>query len=158
MDPTQQMEEMLKTWNDTQKKMWDTFFTTVQSAGGVPANLAWQQTLSMGEELFKNMLNTQSEWIAAWVEGLSGFDGVPAPALESAKQFRDMTRQWTKTQEQLLGNWFAMLKKLAPAQPADVLTSMPQELFKTWQSTTQTIMDTQMEWMRSWTKSARKSQ
>jgi gas vesicle protein len=158
MDPTQQMEEMIKTWTDTQKKMWDTFFTTVQSAGRMPGNQAWQQTIGMGEELLKGMLNTQSEWIATWVDSLSDFDGVPEPALESAKQFREMTRQWAKTQEQLLGNWFAMLKKLAPAQPADVLMSMPQEMFKTWQSTTQTIMDAQMEWMRSWTKSTRKTQ
>jgi hypothetical protein len=67
-----------------------------------------------------------------------------------------MTAQWNKTQVELLGNWFAFLRKMAPARPTDAWTELPQNMFKSWQETTNTIMDAQTKWMRTWMDQARK--
>jgi hypothetical protein len=69
-----------------------------------------------------------------------------------------MSAQWNKTQGELLGNWFSMLKKFAPAGPtAATWTDFPQNMFKLWQDSTQNIIDAQMQWMQAWMSQASKT-
>jgi hypothetical protein len=150
MNWNQQVEDMMKTWTATQEKVWNDFFNTMQGMGKSQSTRMWESTLTVGEDMLKNMLKTQSEWMAAWVDGLGGMEGVPAQVVESARQFQEMAARWNKTQAELLSNWFGMLKKFAPARPSDAWTDMPQNMFKSWQDTTQSIMDAQARWMRSW--------
>lgn len=156
MNWNQQVEEMMKTWTTTQEKTWKDFFDTMQGMGKSQSTRMWESTLSMGEEMLKNTLKTQSEWLAAWVDGLASMEGVPAPAVESARQFQEMAVRWNKTQAELLGNWFGMMKKFAPARPTDAWAEAPQNMVKTWQDTTQSIMDAQAKWMRSWMSQGKK--
>ena len=145
-----QFEDMMKAWTDTQKKVWDGYFDTMQGLNKSQSTRMWESTLSMGEDMLKDMLKTQSQGLAAWVDGLSKMEGVPAQTVESARQYQEMTNRWIKTQTELLENWFEMLKKFAPSAPTDSWTEMPQAMFKTWQESTQDIMDAQTKWMRSW--------
>jgi hypothetical protein len=152
-----QYEDMLKTWTDTQKKVWDGYFDSVQGLNKSQSARMWESTLSMGEDMLKNMLKTQMEGLTAWVDGLAKMENVPPQTVESARQFQEMAARWNKTQAELLANWFSMLKKFIPATPTTDWTEMPQAMFKTWQETTQNIMDAQVKWMNSWTEQARKS-
>ena len=145
-----QFEDMMKVWADTQKKVWDSYFDTVQGLGKSQSTRMWESTVSMGEEMLKDMLKTQMQGLTAWVDGLSKTEGVPAQMVESARQFQEMTARWNKTQTELIENWFGMIKKFAPSTPADSWTEMPQTMFKTWQDATQNIMDAQSKWMNSW--------
>ncbi len=145
-----QFDDMMKSWNDTQKKAWDSYFETMQGLNKSQTTRAWESTLAMGEQMLKDMLKAQSQGLAAWVDGLAKMEGVPPQMVESAKQYQQMVNQWNKTQADLMENWFAMMKKFAPANPADAWTGMPTNMFKTWQDSTQSIMDAQNKWMRSW--------
>ena len=150
MDWNTQFEDMMKAWTDTQKKVWDSYFDTIQGFGKSQSTRMWESTLARGEEMLKDMLKTQMQGLTAWVDGLSEMEGVPPQMVESARQFQEMSSRWNKTQSELIENWFGMMKKFAPVSPADSWAEMPQTMFKTWQETTQGIMDAQTKWMRSW--------
>lgn len=159
MDWSTQVENMMKTWMDTQKKAWDGFYSTMQTMQDMaipgvtktPPVRMWETTLTTGQDLFKQFFKTQSEWLATWVESLANMQGVPAQAVESARQFQEMSARWNKTQSELVENWFAAMKKLVPSQPGDAWTEIPGAMFKTWQDTTKNIMDAQMKWLKTWT-------
>jgi hypothetical protein len=157
MNWTTQFEDMMKAWTDTQKKAWDSYFDTMQGLNKSQGTRMWESTLTMGEEMLKDMLKTQMQGLSAWVDGLAKMEGVPAQMVESARQFQEMSARWNKTQSELIENWFGMLKKFAPASPTEAWTEMPQTMFKTWQDTTQSVMDAQTNWMRSWMEQTRKS-
>ena len=155
MDWNQQFEEYMKTWTENQQKAWDSYFETMQGLGKSQSQRAWESTLSMGEKMLKDMLTSQNQWLASWVEGLSTMSGVPAQMVDSARQFQELSSQWNKTQTELIGNWFSMLKKFAPTSPVPGW-DMSQNMFKAWQDSTQSIFDAQMQWMQAWMGQAQK--
>lgn len=157
MDWNQQFDDAMKTWTDAQKRVWDSFFDSVGGLGKPQSARAWESALNTGESMLKEMFKTQNQMLASWVEGLSKMSGVPAQAVESARQFQEMGTRWNKTQAELIENWFSMLKKFAPAAPSDAWSEIPQKMLKTWQDTTQGIIDAQLKWMESWMDQARKS-
>ena len=157
MDWNTQFEEMMKTWTDTQKKVWDGYFETIQGLNKPASTRMWEKTVSMGEDMFKDLLKTQLQGVTAWVDGLAKMEGVPAQVVESARQFQEMTARWNKTQTELIENWFGMMKKFTPSNPAEAWTEMPQAMFKPWQDAFETVMDAQMKWMNTWMQQAKKS-
>ena len=132
MDWNAQFEDMMKAWTDTQKKVWDSYFDTIQSFGKSQSTRMWESALARGEEMLKDMLKTQMQGLAAWVDGLSEVEGVPPQMVESARQFQEMNSRWNRTQSELIENWFEMMKKFAPVSPAGSWAEMPQAMFKTW--------------------------
>jgi hypothetical protein len=153
MDWTKQSEQMVNNWMNMQKKMWDTFFASVPDVGKSPSQKVWEQTLVAGQELIKNSLTAQAEWLRTWVEYLGTVEGVPTQALESARQFQEMSKRWAETQEQLWGNWFEMLKKFDMSKVSGGWPGAAQDPFQTWQESTQKVMQAQVDWMNTWTKS-----
>ena len=153
-----QFEDMMKTWTDTQKKVWDGYFETIQGMNKPASTRMWESTVAMGEDMFKDLLKTQMQGITAWVDSLAKMENVPAQVVESAKQYQEMTERWNKTQMELLENWFGMMKKFTPSNPAEAWTEMPQTMFKPWQEAVQTVMDAQMKWMNTWMQQAKKDE
>jgi gas vesicle protein len=149
-------EDMLNTMMETQKKMWDSFFQTMQGMGKSQSARAWEQTVSVGEEILKSTFKAQSDMVQAWSKSLAAMPGVPPQTLEAAKQFQEMYQRWSETQERLWANWFEMLKKFDPTKVMGAWPEAPQNPFQVWQDTTQKIMDAQLEWMRA-SQSAGKS-
>ena len=151
-----QIEDMMKTWADTQKKVWDSYSDSIQGLNKSQSARMWESTLSTGETMLKDMLKLQLQGLNAWVDGLAKMENVPAQTVESARQFQEMAARWNKTQGELIENWFSMMKKSIPAIPTTDWTDMPQAAFKIWQDTAQNIMDAQTKWMSSWVEQTRK--
>jgi hypothetical protein len=152
-----QFETMMKSWADTQRKVFDGYFSSIQGLPHSQYKGMWESTLGMGEEMLKNMLRTQMHGLTAWVDGLVKTENVPAQVVESARQFQEMAAQWNKTQVELIENWFGMLKKFSPSTPSIDWTEMPETMFKKWQETMQGVMDGQTKWMNSWKEQSGKS-
>lgn len=152
----QPFEPTMQSWMETQKKMWDTFFETMQGFGKSQNAKAWEQTVSAGEEILKNTFKAQSEFIQTWVKSLTAVEGMPAQALDSAKQFQEMVQRWSETQERLWANWFDLLKKFDPSKVVGAWPETPASPFQMWQEASQKMMDTQLEWMRTWMGQTRK--
>lgn len=147
---TESFEEMMKGWMDTQKKMWDSYFETMQGYTKPPAAQSWDQMVALGEETMKKTTQAQAEWIEMWVKSVASVPGTPAQVTESAKQMQTMYLHWSETQEKLWANWFSLLKSFDPTKGMSAWATMPTNPMQMWQDTSRRMMDAQFEWMRVW--------
>lgn len=156
MDWSEQMESMMKVWMNTQKSMWNSFFENMQTAGKSQSSKVWEQTLNIGEQVMDNIFKSQEEWMQAWIEGLEKIEGMPDAGLNYAKQLQEMARNWSETQKKLWTNWIANLRSFDPNKKPGSWESSMDNLFNTWQESTRKIMETQAEWMETWTGTTKK--
>ena len=150
MDWNKQNEAMFKAWTDTQQKMWEAYSESIAGFGKSPSEKMWAQTVKAGEDLVKDSLAAQVEWMKSWAENFKKLAGMPPQAAEAVAQYQEMTERWAATQEKLWTAWFEMLKKFDPSQFTGPWGEMPQNPFQVWQDSTKMVMDTQMEWMSAW--------
>jgi hypothetical protein len=151
MDWTKQAEEMAKTWTETQKKMWDNWFNTVQNFEKNQVFEAWKKTVETWEESVKNMLDAQTAWTQMWADNLTSAGGASKEMVEWSRQLQEMARRWSETQKQLWASWFDMVKKFDPAKMTGGWDTEGQKMFQGWQEAMQKVVDTQTEWARHWT-------
>ena len=151
-----QFESMMNGWADTQKKVFDSYLSSVQGVNQSQQKYMWESMLAMGEEMLKNILKTQVQGLSAWVDGLGKTENVPAQVIESARQYLEMAERWNKIQSETIEKWFSMLKKFVPSSLSTDWTG--QDMFKTWQETSQNIMDSQAKWMNTWKEQSGKGE
>jgi hypothetical protein len=156
MDWSEQIESMMKSWMNTQKSMWDSYFDAMQGVTKSPGSKMWDQTLNIGEQTMDNMFKAQEGWMQAWVEGLNKIEGMPEAAVAYTKQLQEMAKQWTETQKKLWANWIGYLRSFDPDKRSGGWESNMDSLFKNWQASTSKIMESQAEWMRMWADATKK--
>ena len=158
MDWTKQAEDMMKTWTDTQKKMWDNWLETIdQDSAQNQAAEVWQKTVETWEKTVKNTLQAQNEWTQAWVESLGTKADIPEEVTEWANQAQEMAKHWGETQQQMWQGWFDLVKKADSAKMAGAWGEEGQKAFQVWQESAKKAMDAQMEWASKWTPEQTKS-
>jgi hypothetical protein len=86
----------------------------------------------------------------SWSENFKSLEGMPEQAAQAVAQFQEMTERWAVTQEKLWVAWFEMLKNFDSTQFSESWTKMPKNPFQVWQDSTKLVMDTQMEWVKTW--------
>jgi hypothetical protein len=148
MDWTKQTEDMVKTWAETQKKVWDSWLKAVQQPSSqAQTGEMWQKTIDTWEETVKHTLETQSEWFQTWVQGLDTLDTeVPKEVQVWAKQAQEMMKRWTEAQEQLWQGWFKLVKEAGLVKMPGGWEEESQKLFQFWQESTKKMIDAQMQW------------
>jgi hypothetical protein len=150
MDWQKQTEEMFKNWASAQMNMLDAFSESVASFGKSPGEKLWDQIISTGEEMIKNALSGQAEWMNIWIENYQAIEGLPDQAAESSEQYQEMNSRWLETQKRLWTAWFDLVKKVDVSSFSDAWRGYPGDPFKVWQETSKMVMNSQMEWLRSW--------
>ena len=156
MEWAKQSEEMLKSWTETQKKMWDEWTKAMQSFGKSPSTEAWEKTVETWNQTIQKVLDGQVEGARLWAENVTTTKGTPQEMTEWAKQGQDIITRWTETQKQLWGHWFEVVKKL----DASNILNWPrdgQKFVQSWQETIQKAQDAQAEWLRNATQARKKS-
>ena len=152
-DWSKQTSDLVATWTETQKKMWDTWLgamtntsagTSAKKASGERAKLleAWHASLAKG-------LAAQSEWTKLWTEALGANPATPKPVLEGARQLQAMMATWTRAQTQLTGAWFELLKTADNPEMTAAWERQGQALLKSWQEATEQALIAQREMERS---------
>ncbi len=156
MEWTKQSQDMFKTWTDTQKKMWEDWFQTMQGLGASQPNEVWKKTVDGWSDSINKTLDAQAEWIRVWADTAGTAKNMPKETAEWAKQGHDMMKRWTETQKQLWTTWFDIVRKLDPGKNWG---QDGQKFLQGWQDAVKKAADTQAEWARLWTAgSARKSE
>jgi len=151
MEWTKQSEEMLKTWTDTQTKMWNDWLKAIQGFGKSPSSQVWDKTLDAWDESIKKILDAQSDWSKRWTESFTASQGTPKEMVEWAKQGQEMSSRWTETQRQLWTSWFQVVRKLDPTATTGMSwAGEGQKFLQGWQDAIQKAMDGQAEWVRQW--------
>jgi hypothetical protein len=158
MDWTKQTEEVVKSWTETQKKMWDNWLKTVQQ-GPEQFQVAnvWQKTLETWEETVKNTMSAQAEWMKMWTDGFDQQQGIPEEAIQWVKQAQTMNKQWADIQQQMWQSWFELVKKVDPAKMSDSLDAEGKKAFAVWQETADKVMEAQEKWTGMWTAATEKA-
>ncbi len=151
----QPFEEMMQTWMDAQKKMWDSFLSAIPDSGKSETAKAWEELMTAGEQTLKTTFQGQSDLIRAWIKSATAMPGTPAALVESAQQFQETYTRWSEAQQQLWTNWFEMLKRFDPSKGMSAWPATPANPYQMWQEETRKMVDRQFEWMRSWTGPAR---
>lgn len=151
MDWLKQSEEMVKMWSETQQKMMSTWLDSMQDFAQPQTTGVWEKTLETWEQAVSNLLENQAEWTRLWAGSVTATKGVPKETVEGAGQFKAMTERWVEFQQELWKGWFEIVRKLDPAKMAASQTDAPQLPFAAWQDALKKAVETQLEWIRSWT-------
>lgn len=158
MNWTEQAEEMVKTWTDTQQKIWDSWMENMEKfSKPSQADEFWKKTVESWEGAVQNTLEAQSEWTRMWVESLEDTSGVPKETVEWAKQAQAMNKNWNEAQHQLWQSWFEMVKKIDPAKMDQSWDKEARKIFETWQESAQKLMEAQLSWAQKWGESQAKA-
>ena len=155
MEWTKQSEEMLKTWTDAQKKMWDECMRVMQGFGQSPSTQVWEKTVDTWNHTMQKLLDAQVEGARLWAENITKAKGTEEAA-EWAKQGQDLIARLTETQKQLWGNWFELVKKLDASNMMNWARD-GQKFVQTWQETIQKAFNAQTEWLRTTGQARNKS-
>ena len=158
MDWTKQTEEVVKSWTETQRKMWDNWLKTVQQ-GPEQFQVAnvWQKTLETWEETVKNTMSAQAEWMQMWADSFDQQQGIPKEVTQWVKQAQTMNNQWADIQQQMWQSWFELVKKVDPAKMSETLDADGKKAFAAWQETAEKVMAAQEKWAGMWTSAAEKA-
>ncbi len=141
MNPTQQAADMVKTWTEDQKNLWEGWLKNVQGLRTDQGAEVWGKTVQAWEESVKRTLDAQAEGTRNWVESLVAAPGVPKEAAAQSKQGQEMLQHWTTAQKQLWEGWFQIVKQFDPARGAETWATDGQKMVHTWQADMQKVMD-----------------
>ena len=152
MNWNKQMEEMVGTWTDMQRQMWDKWAQSVKGFGGPgeQGTQLWQQgykkNLDAWEQSVHEALNAQAQWTQSWSEQLSADEAGSEATAQWIEQVQEMMKGWTAAQTQLWNAWFESVKHLDASQAAGRWESEGQQVLAAWQEASQRAQDTLAEW------------
>ena len=113
-------EEILKTWTDAQKRLWESLCSAVpfQPPAGVEA---WRETylknLASWESAVKRTLEKEAAWVEEWVQRVAREKGTPEMMASWVRQMEEVLHRWIQTQNQWWDDYFAVLRRGGFAQP-----------------------------------------
>ena len=83
-----QSEEMLKSWTESQQKMWDSWMKMMTPTGAQSSmSDLWTQSVEAWEAAIKNAAGTQTEWMKMWLESLEDMPNVPDEVIKGLTQY-----------------------------------------------------------------------
>lgn len=161
-DWTKQAEQLVNTWSETQKKLWDNWLEAAQTMSG-GANLKAleserKKAVDAWEASVKKGLEAQTEWAKMWVDGLAANKSTPKPTLEWAKQMQGMMKSWTNSQTELAHVWFEMVKKVDTSDMGDMWETQGKGMVKAWQEAVDKSVEAQHSMSQFWTQAAQTTQ
>lgn len=159
MDWTKQAEETIKTWTNSQQKLWDSWIETLQGFSSAQSGETWDKSVDSWKDSVDRVLEAQTTWTQFLVDSVTSGPGATKQTTEWSKQIMDVSKRWTDTQAKLWESFFETVKK------ADMTTMSKnmnmeevQKMVQTWQEAAQKAMETQMEWIRTWTTTLQNQQ
>jgi hypothetical protein len=157
---------MIKTWTNTQQKVWDAWLSSAQLATTTPQSAeSWQKVVETWRGTVKQALESQLQLTQLWAEGvaatsvnlptvpglpglpsLPSLPGVPTTPVEWTRQVLELTRTWTDTQVRFSENWFDVLKKIDPTALSQSWDpAQAQKIVTSWQDAAQKAIEAQNE-------------
>ena len=157
-DWTKQTEELVTTWSNTQKQMWDNWLGAMESMSG-DANLQTFETerkkvVDTWEASVKKGLEAQAEWAKLWADNLKATKGTPKPMVDWAKQMQGMMKSWTDSQEELSKVWFEMVRKMDMTEMSDNMGDQSKQVVGAWQDAVDKSLEAQKNMTEFWSQAA----
>lgn len=155
---SKQSEEMFKSWESTQRQLLQNWRDNLERLNLPQDSEVWKESIQNWQDTAEKSFQAQLDMTHSWMENLSSLEGLPEQAQTSVARFREMSDQWVKTQSELWGNWFEMMKNFEPSTITDNWMEMYKDSLSTWQKATDNILDAQSAWWKSWAGSQAESE
>lgn len=152
MDWYKHTQDMLKSWTDTQQKMWDSWLQGLQGADKSANGDAWLKMIEIWQRSATDMFAAQTELAQIWLESLKNVEPNSGNAADWAKQVEEMFKQTCELQHQLWDSYFAALKSADPSKLPGPWEQETKQLFQSWQEAARNAMDTQARLFATWNK------
>jgi hypothetical protein len=154
MEWSKQAEDMVKSWADVQKKMWEGWLTPLKDLPAGAGDTEYQKNLAAWEASVKRALEAQVEWTRKWAEGLSAGRAGSEAAAGMAQQAHEMMKLWTDAHRQLWENWFNTLKQMDPSRAvgAGAWEQEAQKVYQVWQEAAKSSQEAMSRWTEVWAK------
>lgn len=107
-------EDVIKTWTDAQKRLWESLCSAVpfQPPAGVEA---WRDTylknLATWESAVKQTLNQEATWVEQWVQKVAREKGTPEMVATWVRQMEEVLQRWIQSQNEWWDEYFSVLRR-----------------------------------------------
>lgn len=107
-------EDILKTWTDAQKRLWESLCAAVplQPPVGIEA---WRETylknLASWEAAIRRSLEQEAAWVEEWVQRVAQEKGTPEVMAIWVRQMEEVLQRWVQTQNQWWSEYFSVLRR-----------------------------------------------
>lgn len=145
-----QMEEILTSWTDTQRRAWDQWMDAVKgmAPGAEHLQAQYHQQLDAWEQAVREALNRQKEW----AESLSSQTGQSGAQQELAEQWmgqiQEAMKGWTDAQSQMWSSWMENIKRMESSN-GEMPFMGADEVMKAWQKAADQAQATMKQWTES---------
>jgi hypothetical protein len=141
MDWLEQSQTMMKTWMDSQQKIWEGWGEAAKQATATP----WEQSLMLWEKNTRQMVDLQGKAFKSMLAAMGGNLMADNPL---GKQWLDnleqMSQSLLKNQGQLWDNWYAMMRQMDPSR--NLTEANAHKMMEQWQGMMQQMMTMQAAW------------
>lgn len=152
MNWNQQMEEMMRSWTDMQRRMWDNWLNSVkQFSGQLPEGAGdlqseYRKHLEAWEASVDQALEAQNDWALKWSEQMSTDQQAPDAVAQWNGQLQEMMKGWTDSQQQLWTAWFESMRTMAPGQEVGQWGQESRQVMEAWQQAAERAQETLANW------------
>jgi hypothetical protein len=171
VDWMEQSLEMMKSWTETQKAMWQGWLDASAGLGKTGENpltgwmARWQEaaqkSMDVWEELTRKVVENEGKWAGS--DAGSGFwpgreEELRKIAASWTEQTLAVMKSWTEAQRKLWASWFGAAATMAQSsqEPGSEWYKGWQDAAKrsmdAWDELTRKTMETQAEWFKDWLK------
>lgn len=173
MEWMEQSAEMMKSWTDMQKHMWQGWLDASAGLGKTEDNplaewvARWQETAKKSMDTWEELTRTFVESEATWAGGDAAASCFPGKEDEIkkmtaswAEQTLAVMKSWTEAQRKLWDSWFAAAADMAKSAkgPGADWSQGWQDAAKSsmdaWEDLSRRTMDTQADWFKGWQQTA----
>jgi len=152
---TKQTEEFVRTWAETQKKLWGGWVELAeQQTGRAPLAETWRKTVDAWEAAVKSGLQAQLDLARTVSDNVAAVKDVSRDVREWSEQTEQLGARWNAAQKQLWESYFQMVRKAVPGTLVGRLDEENQKLFRVWQESVDKIAAAHSAWARTWTEQA----
>lgn len=148
-----QTDEMVGTWTDMQKKMWNSWLDAVKGFGQNQASDTWKADYKKNLEAWEGSVNqaleSQMDWIKKWSEKVNYDQNIPESVTTWASQVQEMMKGWTEAQSQLWSAWFDSVKSLDPSNIKANWDGEGQQVLLAWKEAAQRAQEALGEWSKA---------
>jgi hypothetical protein len=148
MDVTKQMQDAIKTWTSSQRRIIDEVTKVVTDITTPPAANPWETSLDLWKKGVSGFLETQENWSALLVQGVDIATNRDDRSPEWTKRVSELTKLQLELEQKSWETWFAILEQIDPIENANFLKEL-QPLTETWSENLHRAIELQDEWLQA---------
>jgi hypothetical protein len=148
MDMSKQLQDAIKTWTNSQKKILEDVTKVVTDFTAPPTSNPWETSLDLWEKGVNGFLESQQDWSGLLIRSVDITTNKGETNGEWSQRVEELTKLNIELQHKSWQTWFAVLKQLDPVERAAFINEL-KPLTETWSDNVHRAIELQEEWLQS---------